>query len=100
LYINSPAPYFIKFNAGDFRHDVNHHWRRTHAKEVVGLGEVLGAQAFDWSSKFCERGIYGFAVFSISANQNVQIFGSTGLGMKRNRVSADNQVSNLSGVEG
>jgi hypothetical protein len=42
LYINSPAPYFIKFNAGDFRHDVNHHWRRTHAKEVVGLGEVLG----------------------------------------------------------
>jgi hypothetical protein len=34
-------------------------------------GEVLGAQAFDWSSKLCERGIYGFAVFSISANQNV-----------------------------
>jgi hypothetical protein len=44
-------------------------------------------------------GVHGFAVFSICANQNIQISGRTWLRMKRNRVSANGQVSNLSGVE-
>jgi hypothetical protein len=99
LYINSPTLCLLELNAGDLRHDVYHHRRRTHTKEVIGLGEVLGAQAIDWCSKLCERGIYGFPVFSVGANQNIQIFGSARLSMKRNRVSADNQVFNLSGVE-
>jgi len=48
------------------------------------------------------KGVYGdasFAVFSACADQNIQIFGRTWLRMKRNRVSADYQVSNLSRVE-
>jgi hypothetical protein len=45
-------------------------------------------------------GAPNLASAAYTPNQNVQIFGSTRLGMKRNRVSADNQVSNLSGVEG
>ncbi len=45
-----------------------------------------------------QKANHGFAVLSVGANQNVQVFGRTRLGMKRNRVSANNQVSNLSGV--
>ena len=44
-------------------------------------------------------GEHSFAVFSVCANQNTQIFGRTWLRMKRNRVSTDDQVPNLSGVE-
>jgi hypothetical protein len=50
-------------------------------KKLSGSAKSF-AQAVDWCSKLCERGIYGFAVFRIGANQNVQIFGSTRLGMK------------------
>jgi hypothetical protein len=46
-----------------------------------------------------KRGKHSFAVISVCANQNIQIFCRTWLRMKRNRVSANNQVSNLSGVE-
>jgi hypothetical protein len=100
LYIHPPAPCFVKLNAAYFRHDVNHHWGRANAKEVIRLGEVLWAQAFDWCSELSERRIYAFAVFSVGANQNVQIFGRSRLSVIRDSVSADNQVSNFSGVEG
>jgi hypothetical protein len=39
--IYSPSPCFLKSNAADFRHDVDHHRRRAHAKEVIEHGEVL-----------------------------------------------------------
>jgi len=97
--IYSPSPCFLRFNAADFRHDVYHHRWRAHAKEVIGLREVLGAQSFNRRSELRERCIHGFAVFSVCANQNIQIFGCTWLRMKRNRISANNQISNLAGVE-
>ena len=97
--IYSPSPRFLKFNAADLRHDVHHHGRRAHAKDVIGVGEVLGAQSFNRCSELRKRGIHGFAVFSVCANQNIQIFGRAWLRMKRNPISADNELPNLSGVE-
>jgi len=46
------------------------------------------------------HGMHSFAVFSVRADQNIQILGRPWLRMKRNRVPADNQVSNLPCVEG
>jgi hypothetical protein len=63
------------------------------------LGEVLGTHSFNRCSKLRERGIHSFAVFSVCADQNIQIFRRTRLRMKRNRISANYQVPNLSGVE-
>ena len=97
--IYSPSPRFLKFNAANLRHDIDHHRRRAHSKEVIGLGKILGAQSFNRCSELRKRGKHGFAVFSVCANQNIQIFCRTWLRMKRNRVSADNQAPNLSGVE-
>ena len=97
--IHSPSPCFFKFDTANFRHDVYHHRWRAHAKDVIGLGEVVGTHSFNRCSELRERGIYGFAVFSVCADQNIKIFCRTRLRMKRNRVSTNNQVSNLPGVE-
>jgi hypothetical protein len=87
--IYSPSPRFLKFNAADFRHDGDHHRRRTHSKEVIGLCKVLGAQSFNRCPELRKRGKHSFAIFSVCANQNIQIFCRTWLCMKRNRVSAN-----------